>query len=314
MKSVYKDTCHNLRLTVDSIIDLEYYGQKQWDIYIDSVTSFSTNVEVKVPLNDTSGFIIKTNCNIFPHKWDRYFITYRDTVYSMWGDPSQYYIDGASSPLPLPTEEENRMNRLKDYERAKREWEEKQKQLKTAHKSVRGHLPGWSAEEAEKRRYKSNTITLDSLHKLEEMPLTELSGQFVQVGETLYVRHKGEYKFKPAEMYSSREEMEQSRRNREPDLTQEKHITIDLRKQDDYDFLKQLVDSLIPMEKKGYYHTVTTFRIIDKIKKRNIEYAPYPRFPGEITPPGPSKAKPPRHKKQSNSFNNEQGRVAHRVR
>ncbi len=282
------------KLPLDISESLEYYGDSAWLARFDEQGLYSTTFHLTVPDNDTSCFVILLEFDGYSFYQGQCFVTTGNTLNTFIAWPNYW---GA-----LQLERSNRRKHVprEEHERAKREWEERQEQLKK-HKSkgTTKYLHGLSAEEVERMRSESSkTITMDSLHKLEETPLTDYSGQFIQVGDTLYVRREGEYKFKLAETYSSREEMEQSRRNREPDWSREDHIVMDLRKQEDYDFVKELVDSLIPMEKEGYYHIVTTLRVIDKIKSHRIEYTRYPRYPDKLTPPpkpGPSKTKPPRH-------------------
>jgi len=281
-------TCEVVTVHATGVDGLEYSGPERWEVQPDTLTpDFSTRLQVMAPPNDTSGLSVVIECGKYQHKSPRYFITTADTLQVLASNPREW--------PKMPTEKENRQNRLKDYERAKREWEEEQERLKHVGKSITGHLPRGSTDDSAFERPPSREMTLDSLHKLEETPLTELSGQFVQVGETLYVRREGEYKFKPAETYSSREEAVQARKNREPDWSREDHIVMDLRKQEDYDFVKKFVDSLIPMEKEGYFHTVTTIDVTDKVRARRIEYAPYPSYPGQSGPP----PKPGREEKES---------------
>jgi|GEM_PF-3219964 len=205
-----KATCDLLTLSVYPVRGLTYTGEDTLQLPYRGENPFSVFFDVIVPPNDTSALIFLWECGFA--RWDgQCFATSGDTLVTFRASPS-FYSDLSS---------ERTMRHLepylqKDYERAKREWEEEQERLKNVVKSVRRHLPGWSAEEAARRRLPSKTITMDSLHKLEETLLTEYSAQFIQVGDTLYVRRKGEYKFKPAETYASREEMEESRRNRKP--------------------------------------------------------------------------------------------------
>ena len=278
---------------------LEYYGDSTWLARFDQQGHYSTTFDLTVPDNDTSCFVILLEFDGYSFYQGQCFVTTGNTLNTFIAWPNYW---GA-----LQLERSNRRKHVprEEHERAKREWEERQEQLKK-HKSkgTTKYLHGLSAEEVERMRSESSkTITMDSLHKLEEEPLTDYNAQLIQVGDSLYIRKKGEYKFRVAETYNSWEESLEAKRNLKPeDLVSEVHIVIDLRDPEDYNFVKGLVDSLIPMEKPGYYHTVAKMSVIDAIKTHRIGYMRYPRYPGESGPPpkpGPRKEEPRRKDRSS---------------
>ncbi|MFQ6008339.1 MAG: hypothetical protein ACE5K8_05230 [Candidatus Zixiibacteriota bacterium] len=280
----HKPTCDLLTLSVYPVRGLTYTGEDTLLLPYGDKSPITLSFDVLVPREDTSALIFLWECGGTARFLGPAFVPSGDSVETFWAYP-YFYSD---------LMEERTMRHLepylqKDYERAKREWEAQQESLKHVGKSITGHLPRPTPEDSARWQSRQKGITLDSLHKLEQTPETTYTTRFLYIGDTLYVRRMGEYKFRPAETYASREEAEQAMRNRKPDPSKEQHIVIDLRKQEDYEFVEKLVDSLIPMEKTGYYHTVTTYGVIDKIKAHRIEYSIYPRYPGEKPPPGLSK-------------------------
>jgi len=273
-------TCDLLMMVVYPFRGLTYAGPDTFYVPYRTENPYSTLLEVTIPPNDTSYLVFWEECGDVARDYGRAFVTTGDTLVT-WGGTGGY-----SRYLAIEWTERQKPFSREEYERAKREWEERQEQLKSVGKSTTGHLRRLTPEDSARVKVWRREITLDSLHKLEEKPLTDKNAQVIQVGDTLYIRKKGEYKFRVAETFNSWEEYLESRRNLKPeDLVSEVHIVIDLRDPEDYNFVKGLVDSLIPMEKPGYYHTVAKMSVIDAIKTHRIGYMRYPRYPGESGPP-----------------------------
>ena len=299
-------TCDPLMMTVYPFDGLIYTGPETLLVPYQIENPYSTLWELTLPPNDTSYLVFREECGNTAYHYGITFVTTGDTLLTRWGS------GGHDGLLILEWSDRHQLKSLEDYERAKREWEERQERLKHVGKSTTGHLPRPTPEDSGRVKAWQREITLDSLHKLEEKPLTDRNAQVIQVGDTLYIRKKGEYKFRVAETFNSWEEYLESRRNLKPeDLVSEVHIVIDLRDPEDYNFVKGLVDSLIPMEKPGYYHTVAKMSVIDAIKTHRIGYMRYPRYPGESGPPpkpGPRKEEPRRKDRSSREG---EGWVAH---
>ena len=58
-------------------------------------------------------------------------------------------------------------------------------------------------------------------------------------------------------------------------------VVFDLRLQDDYEKLRQLVEELIPMERDGFYRAIIIGDIVIKAKEMGIKWSRYPKYPDE---------------------------------
>ncbi len=273
-----KADCDELMMVLYPFDGLVNKGEDTLYVPYGKENPYTVLLNLTLPPNDTSYLVFREQCGKTAYHYGITFITI-DTLVADWGTGGRDRALGSEWGVRHWPDPQS------DYERAKREWEERQKELKHVGRGVTGRLPREGSEGDTLEGPPSRGLTLDSLRKLEENPLTEATAQVVQVGETLYIRHRGESKFEVMETYGSREEAMHASKNRPPDLSKRVHIVLDLRKQEDYDFAKGVVDSLVPMERAGYYHTVVGYFEMEKLRQRHIRQNHYPYYPGELPPP-----------------------------
>ncbi|MFZ5981485.1 MAG: hypothetical protein ACOYVF_12735 [Candidatus Zixiibacteriota bacterium] len=122
---------------------------------------------------------------------------------------------------------------------------------------------------------------IERLHKMEESPLTERESQHIMVGDTLYTRNRGEYKFHQAEMFTDFEAYGQKATEveRAEEHARIYEITLDLRDPQEFEYVKGLVDSLVPMEEEGFYRATVTGAIKKQLRANKIKLGIYPEKP-----------------------------------
>ena len=264
--------CDMVAVRVDSVDGLEYTGNEEWDVYVDSITPSTTVLELTVPVNDTSGFIINATCGVFTFDWDRYFITTDDTVRAVWSNP-RYYIPIGN---PVSDEEFGRLtyDEYKKIEKARLEEIEQLKNYKG--KSTTGHGPRLSPKDS----VYYNTLSEHDqrlwirMRNMERMPLTDKDQQDLSINGKWYRRYKGETKFQviqgktKEQIFADGMRYQDSLRANPPDNVYD--VILDLRDPDDYEFIYKLVDSLIPKEENGFYRVLTTKAVMEKILERSI--------------------------------------------
>ena len=94
----------------------------------------------------------------------------------------------------------------------------------------------------------------EKMRELEKTPLMDLDVQTFHIGDSAYIRNKGEYKFRlnTKRVDSSNHRRKQDSLIYETPLGDELlDIVLDLREPDDYDYVRKLVDSMKPAEKTG---------------------------------------------------------------
>ena len=274
---------------------LEYYGDSTWLARFDQQGHYSTTFDLTVPDNDTSCFVILLEFDGYSFYQGQCFVTTGDTlnIFRAW---SNYWGD-------LQLERSNRRNPVprEEHERAKREWEERQEQLRRFKgKSTRGHGPRLSPEDS----VIFNTLSEKGerrfvrMRNLERTPLTDESRQVISLDGTVYVRYRGEAKFHIVEgttdpIAHAKQVMDSVRIAENKDYD----ITIDLRDSDDSEFVKNLVDTLMPTEQQGFFRAVVKWQTIMQLRDNAIEF--YPTDRGSREPQDNSEPQQPEEKKES---------------
>jgi len=263
-------TCDAVTVQVSGIDGLEYSGAERWEITSDTLApAFLTRLEATAPPNDTSGLIVTMGCGEHQSNYPTYFITTADTVRTLGSNPREH--------PRLPTEEERRQNRLKDYERAKREWEERQEQLRRFKgKSTTGPVMNPKDSALVDSLSDKGKRQLGRMRMLERSPLTDQERQWIVIDNRWFVRERGETKFRRVEGRTDEQIRADAQRYWDslaanpPDSVYD--VILDLRDPDDYDFAKSLLERLLPTDSVGFFRAVMNRPTLMKLTNRGIKF------------------------------------------
>lgn len=131
----------------------------------------------------------------------------------------------------------------------------------------------------------------EQMEFMEQSPCTLSGGQSITVDGVYYHRNHGEYKFRKTKFYKSFDEGIADRHHSYTDeekRTVTKHLVLDLRDPEKYNYALELIGELIPMERAGYYEVTATLAQAEDLSRAKIDMSTYPRYPGD---PMPGKAK-----------------------
>ncbi|MCP4567567.1 MAG: hypothetical protein GY841_08315, partial [FCB group bacterium] len=119
---------------------------------------------------------------------------------------------------------------------------------------------------------------------LESKPMINADVQVMRFNGEDWMRRRGEYKFVPWDGKTTEElhaeTIEQQRIANEKEV----EVVFDLRRSEDYEYVKGLVSELTAMDEPGCYRAVVKQRLARIIKSRGIGVALYPDLPGTIKP------------------------------
>lgn len=252
-------SCDEITVSVETVSGLTYFGETYWTVPFRDKIETNYSFDVIIPDNDTCGLKITLSCGDYSNTINRYFITTSDSVQMIRSMP-RTYPEGFLRPkfegrignvIPGEFPEDDSLYgipenpTLIDYER------DSSYQM--------------TKEEAQLRR----------MHWLEQKPLTDKDREDVFVGNVRYIRYRGEYEFTSANEKLGAEL--QSMKDNPPDNDYD--VIFDLTKKDDYNFVNQLVDSLVPdPDSLSYYRTVIKRNILIQILNKGIKYQTYRRF------------------------------------
>lgn len=276
-------TCDPLMMTVYPFDGLTYTGPETLLVPYRTENPYSTVWELTLPPNDTSYLVFREECDSVAYHYGITFVTTGDTLFTRWGTggrDGELVFEWTFRHWPDPRE---------DLERAKREWEEEQKRLKVEYPPEGTMTTGKTTPDAamlSKLRSLSPEdsavfVTLSErgkkrflkMRNLERSPLTDATREVIGVDGTMYVRYRGETKFHIVEpttdpMTHGKKFMDSLRiaQNKDYDLT------VDLRNPDDYEFIDNLVDTLVPTEQTGFFRAVVKWKIIMQLRDRSIDF------------------------------------------
>jgi hypothetical protein len=285
-----KATCDLLTLSVYPVGGLTYTGEDTLQIPYRGGNPTSVLFEVTVPPNDTSCLAILWECSGHA-QWDgQVFLTTGDTLVTFRGNGS--YWRGPAIERSLQFMEPYLQQ---DYERAKREWEAQQESLKLLYPPEgKGtlHGPRFSPEDSALASTLSEKgkQRLAKMRNLERAPLTDYPSEIISLDGTMYVRYRGETKFHKVEgttdPVAHGKKVIDSIRIAEG---KEYDLTIDLRDPDNYELIKNLVDTLMPTDQPGFFRAMVKWNIIMELRDQGIEFyktqegPPKPRDTGWTT-------------------------------
>lgn len=267
-----------MKLILQPIGEVVITGDSEWSILAKKEVWNEFYSTFILPDNDTSGLNIELIRNDKYYRSDDiWFVTTGDTVEVYKAKPEPHGKYRANRPSV------DSMQVLYEKERKRRE------QIKSGQAIIGEH-------------YKETKIVPTEREKMafrEQKPCLNHTGEFITVDGIPYRRNYGEYKFHECEIIPDPEarldSLIQYRKDNADKLT--KHIVMDLRDPDDYDFVARLCPALKAMEREGYYEGVLTLWQVEMIIDRGIQSQPYPRYPGE---PSPGQADRLKRQKQDN--------------
>jgi hypothetical protein len=176
-----KAICDLLTLSVYTVGGLAYTGEDTLQIPYRGGNPISVLFNITVPPNDTGALVFLWECDGMA-RWDgERFVTTGDTLEASRAGVSWY--DGPMMERSMQFMEPYLQQ---DYERAKREWEAQQESLKQLY-PPEGTMTTGKKTRNEAMHYK--------IRMLEMHPLTNKDREEIWVGDTIYVRERGEIKF-----------------------------------------------------------------------------------------------------------------------
>ena len=303
--------CENIVLQISKKDDVLYNGPETITIpYIDSMVIFKLDIELN---KDTSGIQFYVGNGGQLHiPIHTYWVVEQDTVKSFNGDPRTFLSTQLrNKKQKVITVEDRRMaeggpidpdgvgtyyytdgkgNRISEDEYKKRHpgsrkvYAEDEGLDDTAYvwqKGDDGLLYQIKKSDLPTKEEQKIKQQQEKRRKLEEAPLTEYDKQDILVGDTLYSRYRGEYKFHIEEPIRNPGEYLRKKHDSLRVLENEKtyELTLDLRDPQEFEYVKGLVDSLIPMEEESIYRTVTNGAVLQQLRANKIKVGIYPEKP-----------------------------------
>jgi hypothetical protein len=309
--------CEEITITVDSLEGVVYDGPSEWVAQVEKNRTYSVVLDVTIPHNDTSHIsieIIGVNERGWVTGWaSNYFVTTGDSVEVYYGDPRyvrehpvqkapkkritkysedqlkpgetrpgtlrQMVMDKDGNLVPIDSVEEDtsrsaEMRPGPNGETMLYKWDKDGNLicLGPSTKARRDSVTGRSGNDS--------LSGMELLREMEKTPCTGVTGQRVFIGDDVWVRREGEYKFHKAEPIKDIDAYFEEKRRKHPKKKLEKrHVTMDLRKVEDYEFVRERVDSLMETEREGFYHAEVSKSVYHELRKRGIPWKPYPGYP-----------------------------------
>jgi hypothetical protein len=300
--SISPNLCENVTITVTKIDKLEYSGDMSWSFHGVPEDTYSFELEVVVPSNDTSGIEIEVKCDPWSEDVVAYFVTTMDKVEYYYynprlrfpsskhkapkksidyghlssvpgtvGDPGRgYVIDAEGNVFPAES--------LGIVDSIGKPFAEEQSTVPDRSKVMVKDQDGkwisvdtaWLFDSLRTAKIKAQR---EEMHKLEETPLTETSLQWFNIGDTVYVRRRGEYKFHVRE--TTTDPTGYTMRYRDSlRISQGKVFEriFDLRNPADYQYVSGLVDSLIPTDSAGFYRATIDWKTVLQCQEKGISF------------------------------------------
>lgn len=130
-------------------------------------------------------------------------------------------------------------------------------------------------------------LDIEKMREKEKTPLTEFDVQHIMVGDEIWGRNKGEYKFTKVVTTTNPFAASQREADSLRALTNVKQydLIIDLRDTADYNFASSLVGKLEPTDSSGLFRAIMgheefmELQRFIRLQKRRLRYAPFPQYP-----------------------------------
>lgn len=229
-------------LKVKTVGPIVYTGVTERIIQVHRDDSLSYPLEVEIPANDTSGLDI--SIELKGHR-----IT-----------GTGIFFISLKSPIEVRKDDPFRMAEI-------------EKSVKINSNPYKGKkLPYGPGHPAPPPKMTVHTPSdEEKMHQMEREPLTDADVQHIEVDGEIWMRNRGEYKFKKLEQLSH-EQYYQMLLDKYGDSTSFR-VIVDLRDSVDYRFVSELTDSeLHKTDSAGYYETILTKRQLWEVHKKGIHY------------------------------------------
>ncbi len=288
--ALFPPTCDQLMMLMYPFDGLVYTGPDTLLVPYQTRDTFSTLWDLNLPPNDSSYLVFRQECDRVGLHYGLRFVTTGDTLVINWGTGEHH--------RSIETEWTVRHwgDRLEEYERAKREWEERQQSRNGRGRMAVPVKPGDSAffeslSDYDKRLY-------GRMLQLEREPLTDGRSQEFWIGGKCFKRRKGEYEFKETKLETQEET--RARHHRYWDSLAANppnnvyHLILDLREPHDYEYAVSLIDSLSPTEEQGNFRVDINRDVYKKLLEKGIKVQRADRMPipDRDTTGTPQKKKP----------------------
>lgn len=267
--------CDRLQITIIPIDGLEYFGIETWEVEISINNPYKTQIDVKVPVNDTSGFLVHLKCDKIDRKASNYIMAVNDTVLFTKSNPLyQHHLPRYGTP------EEEAERRRKIGEEADRRYAEQQKKL-LAHKPKVTTQPIAPLTSEDSLIY--NTLTDAGKKTYAKMkyielqgPSTEPQGESALIDNYGFARDSGQTYFYRVKSVPTEELRAESHRIRDSILANSPpkvyDIIVDLSKIEDYTYFKDKVDFIEKTDSEGFYRIKCSKEVISEIEQKKINY------------------------------------------
>jgi hypothetical protein len=327
--SISPNMCEDVTITVTKIDKLEYSGDVSWSFHGVPEDTYSFELGVVIPSNDTSGIEIEVKCDPWSEEFVAYFVTTTDKVEYYYYDPrlrfpssehkaprmtidyshipwepgphgegtsSTGYEDEAGNWVPIDSVKDGfaldgrRVGFFDDDGRfvaldSLLKTTETQPDTVTQPMTSPDRSKIWMHDQDGKLiqvdtvwlfdsvRQAAIQDQLEEMRRREESPLADKDHEVITVGDTLYERHRGESKFRPMERVFDRSARFDNKRDSILALMGDKKLDVilDLRDPEHYEFVRSLIDSLVPSEEPGFYRAVVPFDLLQKLAENGID-------------------------------------------
>lgn len=305
-------------IKISTIGNIKYLGNPVWVYKPGDSLNLTYYLNVLIPRGDTSGIAADLWLDEARHfvGTEIYFVTTGDSVESYrlkptppeprqpdmgtpdsllpdFGKPLVYtkdrgYVDIDSSGVNhLPTGAEQKQ--LFEKEPLTRDYGQLVYANGVPYIRLRGetkfHLADSSEMNDSVRIINSSDLTDKMIKAAWEMaPLKYANGQNLEAEGQQWHRRRGERLFLPADSIRVPGGLaEDSRKRWEATKNNPVDMTMDLRKSEDYEFVRRLFPDLKPMDSAGYYHVMTTRKEVPQVEQHGIRIGKYPNLPPDTT-------------------------------
>ncbi len=247
----------------------EYYGDSSWVARFDAQGYYSTTFHLTIPDNSSS-------CFAMLFEFGESYAFHRGVCFSTVGDTLETFQSYSFTELQLDRQDRRDTLPSEDYERAKREWKERQEQLERFKgKGTTGPVMNPEDSALVDSLSDMGKRQLGRMRMLERTPLTDQDRQVLAIDGRWYERKRGETKFRhipgktKEEIRADAQRYSDSLAANPPNNVYD--VILDLRDPKDYEFASSLIDSLISTEEPGFYRAVVPSELMEKLRENGIE-------------------------------------------
>lgn len=232
----------NVVLKVKTLGPIVYMGMTEREIQVHRDDSLSYPLEVEIPANDTSGLDISVELN----------------GHAITG--TGIFFISLKTPIEVRKDDPFRMAEI-------------ERSIKINSNPYKGkRLPYGPGNPAPPPKMTVHTPSdEEKMHQMEREPLTDADVQHIEVDGEIWMRNRGEYKFKKLEQLSH-EQYYQMLMDKYGDSTSFR-VVVDLRDSADYRFVSELTNcGFQKTDSAGFFEMILTKRQLWEVHKKGIHY------------------------------------------